>query len=106
MTDDANVALFPGASGVFSSFDLTPRAHYEVHGEDEDTSSASNITGQRFSFMRTPATTTSSTAPRTAAGPHRATLSLKHFKCNVGLNRFLNDGDRIYNFKYTYYFLN
>jgi len=45
MTDEANLALFPGASGVFSSLDLTPRAHYEVHGEDEVTTSASNITG-------------------------------------------------------------
>ncbi|XP_035850699.1 uncharacterized protein LOC118493754 [Sander lucioperca] len=68
LTNDANVALFPGASGVFSSFNLTARGHYEVHGEDEDASSAStNVgrTGQRFAFMRTPLTTASSTASAT-----------------------------------------
>ncbi|XP_078022892.1 uncharacterized protein LOC144462609 [Epinephelus lanceolatus] len=75
MTDDANVALFPGASGVFSSLDLNPRTHYEVHGEAEDTSGPANSTGQRFSFMRTPATTTSSTPQRTASAPPRATVS-------------------------------
>ncbi|KAI4793737.1 hypothetical protein KUCAC02_032527 [Chaenocephalus aceratus] len=30
VSDDANVAWFPGASGVFDSYDLTPRGHYEV----------------------------------------------------------------------------
>ncbi|ROL42290.1 hypothetical protein DPX16_18212 [Anabarilius grahami] len=63
MTNDANVAIFPGASGHFSTYNLTPRANYEVHGE-EDTSQATTITGQRFTFMRTPATTSSSTVSK------------------------------------------
>ncbi|XP_051276876.1 uncharacterized protein LOC127375083 [Dicentrarchus labrax] len=72
LTNDANVALFPGPSGVFSSFDLTARAHYEVNGEEEETSSSvSNNTGQRFAFMRTPAT---ASAPPRATVP-RATVS-------------------------------
>ncbi|KAI9520056.1 hypothetical protein NQZ68_021775 [Dissostichus eleginoides] len=50
------MALFPGASGVFNSYDLTPRGHYEVHGEDDVPPTASSNMGQRFSFMRTPAT--------------------------------------------------
>lgn len=66
MTDDANVAIFPGASGHFNTFDFTPRAHYEVHGED-DTSPATTSTGQRFTFMRMPATTSSSPAQRSGA---------------------------------------
>lgn len=78
MTDDANVAIFPGASGFFSTLDLTLRAHYEVHGEEEDTSSSSNATA-RFSFMRSPATvtpsTSSSSAQRAASAPPRATAS-------------------------------
>ncbi|XP_032368028.1 uncharacterized protein LOC116687049 [Etheostoma spectabile] len=76
LTNDANVALFPGASGVFSSFDLTARGHYEVHGEDEDASSAStNVsTGQRFAFMRTPSTTASSTV---SASPRAVTKTFQ-----------------------------
>lgn len=74
MTDDANVVIFLGPSGHFSTFKLTPRAHYEVHGE-EDTSPATTSTGQRFTFMRTPATTSSSTAQRTASAPLRTTVS-------------------------------
>ncbi|KAF0031965.1 hypothetical protein F2P81_016520 [Scophthalmus maximus] len=73
-TDEGNVVLFSGVSGVFSTLDLRPRAHYEVHGDAEDTSSASDTTGQRFSFMRTPATA-SSTAPQTASAPPRAAVS-------------------------------
>lgn len=75
MTDDANVAIFPGASGVFSTLDLTPRAHYEVHGEEENTSSASSTTAQRFTFMRTPATSQSAATQRAASAPPRATAS-------------------------------
>ncbi|KAI7811354.1 hypothetical protein IRJ41_013630 [Triplophysa rosa] len=74
MTDDTNVANFPGASGNFNTFDLTPRAHYEIHSED-DTSPATTSTGQRFTFMRMPATTSSSTAQRTGTAPPRATVS-------------------------------
>ncbi|KAI7807114.1 hypothetical protein IRJ41_022630, partial [Triplophysa rosa] len=74
MTDDTNVAIFPGASGNFNTFDLTPRAHYEIHGED-DTSPATTSTGQRFTFTRMPATTSSSTAQRTGTAPPRATVS-------------------------------
>ncbi|KAG7317708.1 hypothetical protein KOW79_018743 [Hemibagrus wyckioides] len=56
LTDDSNVALFPGGvSGVFSTLDLTPRGHYEVHGEDMDSTPAAGCTSQRFAFMRTPA---------------------------------------------------
>lgn len=64
----------------FSTLDLTPRAHYEVHGEEEDASSASNATA-RFTFMRSPATATnvtpspSSSAQRAASAPLRATAS-------------------------------
>lgn len=75
LTDDANVAIFPGASGVFSTLDLTPRAHYEVHGEQEDTSSASNTTAQRFTFMRTPVASQSAAAQRAPSAPPRATAS-------------------------------
>ncbi|XP_045897567.1 uncharacterized protein LOC123965001 isoform X2 [Micropterus dolomieu] len=84
MTDDTNVAIFPGASGVFSTLDLTPRAHYEVHGEEDDTSSASNTTAQRFTFMRTPATTSSPAAQRAASAPSRATVS-KTFQRSIFL---------------------
>ncbi|TKS88108.1 hypothetical protein D9C73_022232 [Collichthys lucidus] len=79
MTDEANVALFPGASGVFSSLDLTPRARYEGHGEV--TTSAPNITGQRFTFMRSPATSTAS-SPACRIQPPEP-LSPKHFKGNL-----------------------
>ncbi|XP_042284546.1 E3 ubiquitin-protein ligase CHFR-like [Thunnus maccoyii] len=72
-TDNANAALFPGASSVSSTFDLTPRGHDEFHYEEE-TSSASNIRGQRSSFMPTPATT-SSTTESTASAPPRASVS-------------------------------
>lgn len=84
MTHDANVAIFPGASGHFNTFDLTPRAHYEIHSEN-DTSPATTSTGQRFTFMGMLATTSSSTAQRTGtAPPLRATVS-KTFQRSIFL---------------------
>ncbi|XP_035981082.1 uncharacterized protein LOC105935689 isoform X2 [Fundulus heteroclitus] len=85
MTDDANVAVFPGASGAFSTLDLSPRGHYEVHGE-EDTSCASPST-QRFTFMRTSATTPGPALERAALAPPpppRATAS-KTFQRSIFL---------------------
>ncbi len=37
LTDDMNMAIFPGVTVLFSTLDLTPRArgHYDVHGDSE-----------------------------------------------------------------------
>lgn len=43
--------LVPGESGVFSSLDLIPGEHYQVHGVEKNVSSASQTPmAQRFSF--------------------------------------------------------
>ncbi|KAK0132635.1 hypothetical protein N1851_032503 [Merluccius polli] len=57
LKDDSNVVLFPGSDGFFSSFDLSPRAHYEVFGEGTGATEASAtsrpVVGPgRFSFQR------------------------------------------------------
>ncbi|XP_051787439.1 uncharacterized protein LOC114657635 isoform X2 [Erpetoichthys calabaricus] len=63
--------MFPGgASGVFSALDLTPRGHYEVHGEDMESMPAAGSSGQRFAFMRAPAV-----AAAAASHSQRATSS-------------------------------
>ncbi|XP_028656977.2 uncharacterized protein LOC114651192 isoform X1 [Erpetoichthys calabaricus] len=63
--------MFPGgASGVFSALDLTPRGHYEVHGEDMESMPAAGSSGQRFAFMRA-----SAVAAAAASHSQRATSS-------------------------------
>ncbi|KAF5891678.1 uncharacterized protein DAT39_018599 [Clarias magur] len=78
LTDDSNVALFPGGvSGVFSTLDLTPKAHYEVHGEDMDSTPAGS-TSQRFAFMRTPAAASAGSASqRVPPSPSTATKTFQ-----------------------------
>ncbi|CAL1613892.1 unnamed protein product [Knipowitschia caucasica] len=60
ITDDDNVAIFPGTSGHFSCFDLRPRGHYEVHGDDIALPVAEQVpqSGTRFQFQRSSATVT------------------------------------------------
>ncbi|KAF5904234.1 E3 ubiquitin-protein ligase UHRF2-like isoform X1, partial [Clarias magur] len=78
LTDDSNVALFPGGvSGVFSTLDLTPKGHYEVHGEDMDLTPAGS-TSQRFAFMRTPAAASAGSASqRVTPSPSTATKTFQ-----------------------------
>ncbi|KAF4118126.1 hypothetical protein G5714_000177 [Onychostoma macrolepis] len=76
LTDDMNMAIFPGENGLFSTLDLTPRGHYEVHGDSDSSlspsSSASSSSGsQRFSFLRT----ASSIAGSSVASPVQATAA-------------------------------
>ncbi|XDV19488.1 hypothetical protein PO909_024953, partial [Leuciscus waleckii] len=56
ITDDSNIALFPGPDGRFSTLDLIVRGHYEVHGEssveDSSTGSVPATHPTRFSFHR------------------------------------------------------
>ncbi|KAM4615440.1 uncharacterized protein ACJ7VT_010553 isoform 1-T1 [Polymixia lowei] len=56
VTDDTNVAIFPGNDGHFSTVDLRVRGHYEVHGESNDVGEPSGVPGPfnptRFSFRR------------------------------------------------------
>lgn len=58
ITDDANVAIFPGNDGHFSTIDLMVRGHYEVHGEsdtvEEPSSVPTPLNPTRFSFRRPP----------------------------------------------------
>lgn len=64
ITDDENVAIFPDTSGHFSTYDLKPRGHYEVHGDDVTLPVAESSQGQpdhRFRFLR-------GQAPSAAAG--------------------------------------
>ncbi|XP_056598225.1 uncharacterized protein LOC130416191 [Triplophysa dalaica] len=91
ITDDSNIAIFPGPDGRFSTLDLIARGHYEVHGESsvEDSSTGSVPATQptRFSFHR-PTTAAGSaagcapgSAPRVSAN-QRANLT-KTFQRNI-----------------------
>lgn len=59
ITDDDNVAIFPGPNGHFSSLDIHLRGHYEVHGNDAQP--VATQSDHRFRFLRT-------TPPSVAAG--------------------------------------
>ncbi|XP_062401071.1 uncharacterized protein LOC134092282 [Sardina pilchardus] len=86
LTDDANVAIFASdSSGMFSSLDLCPRGHYEVHGED-DVAAPGSSTGQRFAFSRT-STVTSGSLLGAAALPR---ASNKTFQRSVYLAEALS----------------
>ncbi|KAL2087177.1 hypothetical protein ACEWY4_018236 [Coilia grayii] len=70
ITDDENVAIFPDASGHFHTYDLKPRGHYEVHGDDVTLPVAESSQGQpdhRFRFLR-------GQAPSAAAGAPPASI--------------------------------
>ncbi|CAL8342203.1 unnamed protein product [Arctogadus glacialis] len=76
VSSDSNVAIFAGeSSGVFSSLDLSPRGHYEVHGED-DVAPGSSTTGQRFAFSRRSSTVTSGSLQGASAALPRATSKI------------------------------
>ncbi|XP_031153404.1 uncharacterized protein LOC116048424 [Sander lucioperca] len=86
LTDDTNVAVFPGAEGHFSSFDLRNKAHYEVHGAGAVLDAGVNVaagplptpsTSSQFRFSRS----ASSASPSV---PLRA-QSLKYFTRTVSL---------------------
>ncbi|XP_051279260.1 uncharacterized protein LOC127376411 [Dicentrarchus labrax] len=93
ITDDSNVALFPGPDGHFSTLDLIVRGHYEVHGESisvEDSSTGSvpvTHNPTRFSFHRPPSAAAGSGA-RASANP-RATLA-KTFQRNIFIAELVN----------------
>ncbi|XP_076851625.1 uncharacterized protein LOC143502797 isoform X1 [Brachyhypopomus gauderio] len=84
ITDDSNVAVFPGSDGHFSSIELTARGHYEVHGEsismEPSTSVPVSHDSTRFSFHRPPSAAAAS-ATRASASP-RPTLA-KTFQRNI-----------------------
>nr|XP_024661071.1 uncharacterized protein LOC112436095 [Maylandia zebra] len=83
ITDDSNVAMFPGAvSGVFSALDLTPRGHYEVHGEDMESIPTAGSSGQRFAFMRAPAVAASAPS-RSQQATSSSPMSSKTFQRSV-----------------------
>ncbi|XP_056256517.1 uncharacterized protein LOC130184574 [Seriola aureovittata] len=81
ITDDDNVAIFPGSAGHFSCLDLRPRGHYEVHGDDIGLPVAEQthpLSGQnRFQFHRTaqPTAALGSPAQAVAPTPPRASMS-------------------------------
>ena len=81
ITDDDNVAIFPGSSGHFSCLDLRPRGHYEVHGDDIALPVAEQtppLSGQnRFQFHRPaqPTAALGSPAQAIAPTPPRASMS-------------------------------
>ncbi|XP_062379733.1 uncharacterized protein LOC134068182 [Sardina pilchardus] len=88
LTDDANVAIFASdSSGMFSSLDLCPRGHYEVHGEDDVAAPGSSM-GQRFAFSRPPTSTVTSGSLLGAAALPRA--SNKTFQRSVYLAEALS----------------
>ncbi|XP_070409094.1 uncharacterized protein [Nothobranchius furzeri] len=64
ITDDSNVAIFPGNDGRFSTLDLLVRGHYEVHGEgmEESSSVPASYNPTRFSFHRPQSTAGASTS--------------------------------------------
>ncbi|KAI4795729.1 hypothetical protein KUCAC02_029697 [Chaenocephalus aceratus] len=66
-SDDANVALFPGASGVFDSYDLTPRGHYEVTVRTMSRHQL-QVTWAN-GFLSTPATASASSPAQRASAP-------------------------------------
>ncbi|XP_028430907.1 uncharacterized protein LOC114553768 [Perca flavescens] len=87
ITDDSNVALFPGPDHHFSTLDLTIRGHYEVHSgssvEDSSTGVGSvpvTHNPTRFSFHRPPSAA-AGFAARASSNP-RATLT-KTFQRNI-----------------------
>ncbi|XP_038162656.1 uncharacterized protein LOC119797584 [Cyprinodon tularosa] len=51
ITDDTNVAIFPGNDGHFSTIDLRVRGHYEVHGESDAVGEPSSVPVP-FAFRR------------------------------------------------------
>ncbi|XP_039542773.1 uncharacterized protein LOC120489757 isoform X2 [Pimephales promelas] len=86
LTDDTNVAVFPGVEGLFSSFDLKDKAHYEVHGAGAELDSGVNIaagalptpsTSGQFRFSRLASSASPSVPPRAQ--------SMKYFTRTVSL---------------------
>ncbi|XP_072564944.1 uncharacterized protein [Paramormyrops kingsleyae] len=85
LTEESNTAIFPLSTGIFSTFNLTPRAHYEVHGDgaNVDASTPPQFTGagttQRFSFSRPSAAlgspAASSSFAVSSAVPPRASMT-------------------------------
>ncbi len=73
ITDDDNVAIFPGSAGHFSCLYLRPRGHYEVHGDDIGLPVAQQthpLSGQnRFQFHRTAQPTAALGSPAQAIAP-------------------------------------
>lgn len=77
LTDEDNVAVVAGTSGIFRPVDLLGHSHYEVHGVEDASvpTIASTIVpapasaNTRFSFARSASTSsaTAVTAPRPAA---------------------------------------
>lgn len=84
-----NVALFPAPDGHFSLIDLTPRGHYEVHGEGISAESSPNTpvtpSPTRFFFHR-PVSAAAGSATGSSAAP-RATMPKKNSKVTK-LNNF------------------
>ncbi|KAL1250600.1 hypothetical protein QQF64_018396 [Cirrhinus molitorella] len=91
------MAIFPGINGLFSTLDLTPRGHYEVHGDNElslsPSSSASSSSGsQRFSFLRTASSTAGSSVAsliQASAAPPRVSMS-RSFQRSVFIAEYTN----------------
>ncbi|KAL7389073.1 hypothetical protein ABVT39_026021 [Epinephelus coioides] len=55
ITDDNNMAIFPGNEGQFRTVDLAVRGHYEVHGESDDVGEQASVPGPfptHFSFRQ------------------------------------------------------
>ncbi|KAL7384714.1 hypothetical protein ABVT39_007292 [Epinephelus coioides] len=81
ITDDDNVAIFPGSCGHFSCLDVRPRGHYEVHGDDIALPVAEQtppLSGQnRFQFHRPAQPTAALGSPAQAIAPTtpRASMS-------------------------------
>ncbi|CAM4467892.1 unnamed protein product [Leuciscus chuanchicus] len=87
ITDDSNIALFPGPDGRFSTLDLIVRGHYEVHGEssveDSSTGSVPATHPTRFSFHRpTSAAGSAAGSAARASANQRANLT-KTFQRNI-----------------------
>ncbi|XP_049334413.1 uncharacterized protein LOC111197401 [Astyanax mexicanus] len=91
ITDDNNVAVFPGADGQFSSLELTVRGHYEVHGESISVESSPSVPVMnnftRFSFHRPPSAAAAS-ATRATASP-RPTVA-KAFQRNIFIGELVD----------------
>uniref|UniRef100_A0A1A7WS95 Uncharacterized protein n=1 Tax=Iconisemion striatum TaxID=60296 RepID=A0A1A7WS95_9TELE len=71
ITDDSNVAIFPGNDGRFSTLDLRVRGHYEVHGGV--IKRAFILQPPRFSFHRPPSAAVASAS--SARPSPRATVA-------------------------------
>ncbi|XP_065116013.2 uncharacterized protein [Paramisgurnus dabryanus] len=76
ITDDANTAVFPDPTGRFCIYSLTHRAHYEVHGDPDQSqppaNRALNTASVPFAFMRRPSFSASTETPGASPGTPRA----------------------------------